>query len=120
MDLSNALETISIILGNVYVEERFMEAVEDVRQGMSLTSALQRQNMFPQMLIQMISVGENTASLEEVLGRSTSFFDEQVETSLNSLTSKIQPIMLLIMGAVVGTLFISVYSPMLSIMSGLT
>lgn len=120
MDLATALDTISIILGNVYVEERFEEAAEDVRQGVSLSGAFQKQNMFPQMLIQMISVGENTASLEEVLGRSCAFFDEQVETSLNSLTSKLQPAMLLIMGAVVGTLFISVYSPMLSIMSGLT
>ena len=120
MDLATALDTISIILGNVYVEGRFEEAADDVRQGISLTNAFQKQNLFPQMLIQMISVGENTASLEDVLSRSCTFFDEQVETSLTSLTSKIQPVMLLIMGAVVGTLFISVYSPILSIMGSLT
>jgi type IV pilus assembly protein PilC len=67
----------------------------------------------------MISVGEKTASLEDVLGRSYVFFDEQVEASLSSLTSKIQPTMLIIMGVVVGTLFVAVYSPMLSIMSTL-
>lgn len=119
MDLATALDTISIIIGNSYVEERFKEATDDVRQGVSLTNALQKQNIFPSMLIQMVSVGEKTASLEEVLGRSCLFFDVQVETSLSSLTSKIQPIMLMIMGVVVGTLFIAVYSPMISIMNGL-
>ena len=71
------------------------------------------------MMNQMITVGEKTNSLDEVLSRSCSFFDSQVETSLNSLTSKIQPVMLVIIGAVIGTMFIGVYSPMLSIMNGL-
>ena len=120
MDLSNALDTISIILGNTYVEERFNLAADDVRHGMSLTAAFKKQGIFPEMLIQMISVGEKTASLEEVLGRSSAFFDEQVEYSLSSVTSKIQPVMLTIMGVVIGTLFVAVYSPMLTIMEGLT
>lgn len=119
MDLATALDTVSIILGNSYAEARFNDAAEDVRHGVSLTHALQRQNLFPQMLIQMISVGENSAALEDVLKRSCVFFDQQVESSLNSLTAKIQPTMLIIMGAVVATLFIAVYSPMLSIMNQL-
>lgn len=119
MDLTTALDTISIILGNTYVEEKFNEAADDVKHGVSLTNALKKQAIFPQMLLQMVSVGENTASLEDVFDRSCQFFDEQVETSLNSLTSKIQPIMLIIMGLVVGTLFLAVYSPMLSIMDKL-
>lgn len=120
MDMATALDTVSIILGNSYVEARFNDAAEEVRHGVSLTHALERQNLFPQMLLQMISVGEKTASLEEVLKRSCLFFDQQVESSINSLTSKIQPTMLIIMGVVIGTLFIAVYSPMLSIMSTLT
>lgn len=119
MDLATALDTISIILGNSYIEERFNEAAEDIRHGVTLTVAFQKQNIFPQMLLQMLSVGERTASLEDVLGRSCTFFDQQVETSLNSLTSKIQPIMLIIMGGVIGVLFIAVYSPMISIMNNL-
>lgn len=119
MDLATALDKISIILGNHYFEERFNEAADDVRHGVSLTNAFQKQNLFPRMLIQMLSVGENTASLEDVLKRSCKFFDTQVEAALTSLTSKIQPIMLVIMGLVIGTLFVAVYSPMLSIMTGL-
>ena len=119
MDMAAALDNISIILGNVYVEEKFNEAADDVRHGVSLTNAFQKQKIFPQMLLQMISVGEKTAALEDVLGRSCNFFDEQVESSLNSLTSLIQPVMLMIMGGVIGTLFIAIYSPMLSIMTTL-
>ncbi len=120
MDLATALDTISIILGNTYMEKRFNEAADDVRHGVTLTNAFQKQKMFPQMLLQMLSIGEKTASVEEVLGRSCVFFDRQVEVSLNSLASKIQPIMLLIMGAVIGMLFIAVYSPMISIMNRLS
>jgi type IV pilus assembly protein PilC len=119
MDMASALDSVSIILGNRYIEERFNEAAEDVRHGVTLTNAFQKQNIFPQMLLQMVSVGERTASLEDVLMRSCAFFDEQVESSLSSFTAKIQPVMLMIMGAVVGTLFVAVYSPILSIMSGL-
>ncbi len=119
MDLASALDSVSIIFGNVYIQERFTEAAQDALHGVSLTNALQRQNIFPQMLLQMLSVGEKTASLEDVLRRSCKFFDEQLESSLNSITTRIQPVMLLIMGVVIGTLFLAVYAPMLSIMNGL-
>ena len=119
MDLNDALTSVEIVLGNRYMKKKFHEAAENVRHGVSLTVAFDSYKLFPQMMIQMISIGERTATLDEVLTRSCVFFDTQVETSLNSVTSKIQPIMLLIMGAVVGVLFIAVYSPMLSIMQGL-
>ena len=119
MDMASALDTISIILGNGYIEQKFNDAATDVRHGTSLTGAFSKQNLFPPMLIQMLSVGEKTASLEETLSRSCSFFDDQVEASLTSITSKIQPTMLIIMGLVIGTLFLAVYSPMLSMMGGL-
>ena len=119
MDLASALDSTSIILGNSYIEKRFKEAANEVRQGVTMTNAFQKQKIFPTMLIQMLAVGERTAALEEVLNRSCAFFDEQVESSLASFTSKIQPVMLAIMGGVIGTLFIAIYSPMLSIMQTL-
>jgi len=119
MGLAPALDAVGLILGNRYLEKRFKAVAQSVRQGTSLTEALQKSKLFPDMLIQMISVGEQTASLDEVLNRSCNYFDQQVEASLASLTAKIQPIMMLIMGAVIGSLFLAVYSPMLSMMTGL-
>ena len=119
MGLNEAMETVEVVLGNRYVKKRFHEAAESVRHGMSLTVAFETYKLFPPIMLQMIEIGEKSASLDEVLIRSCTFFDSQVETSLNALVSKIQPIMLLIMGAIIGTLFIAVYSPMLSIMGTL-
>ena len=119
MDITDAMDSVEVVIGNRYVKRGFHAAAESVRQGMSLTNAFESHKLFPPMMNQMITVGEKTNSLDDVLLRSCSFFDSQVETSLNSLTSKIQPIMLIIIGAVIGTMFIGVYSPMLSIMNGL-
>lgn len=119
MDIAEALDTVEVILGNRYLVRRFHAAAESVRHGTSLTVAFDSYKLFPPMMIQMIQIGERTASLDDVLGRACNFFDTQVETSMNSFVSKLQPIMLLIIGAIVCTLFIAVYSPMLSMMEGL-
>ena len=120
MDLNEAMYATEIVIGNKYMTERFHQATEAVRGGMSLTNAFESYNLFPPMMIQMITIGEKTNALDDVLTRSCNFFDNQVETSMNSLTNKIQPIMLLIMGAIIGVLFLAVYSPMISIMTGLS
>lgn len=119
MDLASALDSTTMILGNSYIENKFSCAAEEVRHGITITNAFRKYELFPDMMLQMLSVAEKTNSLDEVLGRSCKFFDEQVEATLSSITSKIQPIMLLIMGAVIGSLFLAVYAPMLSIMNGL-
>ena len=119
MDLNEALYATEIVIGNRYMVKKFHEASEAVRGGMSLTNAFESYELFPSMMIQMITIGERTNSLDDVLTRSCSFFDAEVETSMNSLTNKIQPIMLLIMGVIIGTLFLATYSPMISIMTEL-
>jgi len=119
MDLNSAMDAVEVIISNRYMKKKFHDAAESVRQGMSLTVAFETYKLFPQMMVQMVTVGERTGTLDEVMMRSCAFFDNQVETSLNSLTSKIQPIMLMLMGVIVGTLFIAVYSPMLEIMNNL-
>ncbi len=119
MDLNEAMVSVEIVIGNRYMKKKFREAAEQIRQGMSLSHAFENHKLFPKMMLQMLAIGERTASLDSVLTKSCEFFDAQVETSMNSLTSKIQPAMMLFMGAVIGTLFIAVYSPMLSIMEGL-
>ncbi len=119
MDAVEALKVINVVLDNVYVEKKFAIAVENVCQGMSLTEAFKQQKIFPDMLIQMINVGEKTAGLEEVLNKSFSYFDDKAERALTSLAAKIQPIMIIIMGVVVGVMFIAVYSPMLDIMNNI-
>ena len=94
-------------------------AIDYVRHGMSLTNAFESVGLFPTMLTKMVTIGERTNSLDDVLTRSCDYFDTQLEASFASFSSKIQPIMIAFMGVVVGVMFIAVYSPMLSIMGTL-
>ena len=115
-DLTDALDAVSVVLTNRYMRKHFQVAIDYVRHGMSLTNAFESVGLFPTMLTKMVTIGERTNSLDDVLTRSCNYFDAQLEASFASFSSKIQPIMILIMGLVVGVMFIGVYSPMLSIM----
>lgn len=119
MDLTDAMDAAEVIMTNRYMKKRFHMATDYVRHGMSLTNAFESIDIFPSMMIKMITIGEKTNSLDDVLTRSCSFFDAQLEASFNSFSSKIQPIMIIIMAIVVLTLFLAVYSPMLSMMNTL-
>jgi len=117
MDIVRALNTVSIVIGNKVLAEKFKKVTEEVKHGMSLANAFERYGFFPQILVQMITIGEKTATLNEVLNDSCEYFDDEVDTTLASVTAKIQPAMLIIMGLVIGTMFVAVYSPMISIMT---
>lgn len=119
MDIVDAMDEVSIVFGNVYVADQFKKATDDVRQGMTLTLALQSYKLFPTMLVQMVSVGEKTGDLEAVLARSGAFFENQVERSISAVTGLIQPVILCIIGLSVGVLFYAVYSPLLQVMNNL-
>ena len=117
LDVVDAMETVEMVLGNKYVSKKFKSVTEEVRNGMSLTVALNIHKIFPSLIVQMISVGEGTGSLGEVLNRSCAFFDEQAETLLMSLTTMLQPMILGIIGGSVGVLFYAIYSPLLQVMN---
>lgn len=118
-DMVEALYMIANVMGNKYVEKKFRQAIGDIERGMNLTMSIDSYHIFKQMLIQMISVGERTGELDTVLLSSCKFFDQEVEDSLKAMTSVIQPVMLIVMGGVIATMFLAVYSPILSIMQNL-
>lgn len=120
MDIIEAMETVMIVFDNKDVEKRFALATEDVKHGLALATAFEKYKIFPSILSQMVSVGEKTNSLDDILSRSCSFFDEQVGSKIDSITSKIQPMMLILMGSVIGVLFIAIYSPMIDIMNSMS
>ena len=117
MNMADALEVVQHLLGNRYAEKKFRFIVDDIRQGASLTFAMDQYKIFPQILIQMISTGEKTGGVEEILNRTMRFFDSQVESSLLKATGILQPVMLCVMGIVIGGTFMAIYSPILTIMT---
>ena len=119
MDIVASLDLVTTLLGNKNVEKRFRLAVTDIKKGMNMTLAFEAYHLFPQLLMQMIAVGEKTGALDEVLMSSCRHFDELTENALQGITSLIQPILLVFMGGAIGVMFLAVYSPIITIMKGI-
>jgi len=112
----NAMEIMKDLIGNRAVEKRFAEATSEIKEGKGIAGPMKRLGIFPPLLIHMIVVGENTGELDEMLGRTAGFFDEEVEEAIERAVSLIEPAMIIIMAVVVGVIILSVMLPMVSIM----
>ncbi len=113
----NAMDIIGDLIGNVVVEERFQSAKEEIKEGRGIAGPLKRLGLFPPLLIHMVTVGENTGELDEMLARTAGFFDEEVDEAIDKLTGMIEPVMIIIMAVVVGTIILSIMLPMISVLS---
>lgn len=108
-----ALEVSGKISGNSLVEQAVAKAQEEVNRGQVISAPLRDSGLFPEMVTQMIAVGEETGSLEEVLHKIASFYDMEVENSVKTLTSLIEPAVMLVLAAAIGFVVISVFLPIL-------
>jgi type IV pilus assembly protein PilC len=106
-----ALEIVSQTAGNRLLSDAIDESREAVRQGESLAPPLAASGMFPPMVTRMIGVGEKTGAMEQLLDKISEFYDEQVRATVKQLTSLIEPIMIAVMGIMVGTICLSVFLP---------
>lgn len=111
-----SLKITSSTANNVLLETAVMDARQKVSEGQSLTDALRETGHFPFMLTQMVSVGEATGTLDEMLTKLADFYDEEVDASVASLLSIMEPILLIFVGGMVGALVISMYLPIFSLM----
>ena len=114
-----ALEIVSATSGNRVIMEAVDGARDSVREGNSLAEPLGRSPIFPPMVVKMIAIGERSGALESLLEKISIFYDEQVETSVKSLTSLIEPIMIGMMGIMVGGIVLAVFYPILKLQSAL-
>ena len=115
-----ALEIVANTSGNRLIEDTVNEARENVRKGETLSDPLSRSKVFPPMVTRMIGIGEKSGALEALLEKISEFYDQQVETAVKSLTSMIEPIMIGIMGVVVGGIVLAVFMPILEIQKTLS
>lgn len=112
----NAMQIMKNLMGNRAVEKKFSDATEEIQEGKGIAGPMRRLELFPPLLIHMVVVGENTGELDEMLGRTAGFFDEEVEEAIERAVSLIEPAMIIIMAVVVGVIILSVMLPMVSIM----
>lgn len=106
------IESTAQILGNSYIESLFAEVVMRVSHGEVISVALEDMGVFDPMLSSMVNVGEETGALGDILVRTADYFDEEADTALSKMVALVEPIMLVIMGVVIGVIVVSVIQPM--------
>lgn len=112
------IETMTVTahaLGNVVYEESLINAVDKVKNGQQLSQILEEDGLYPAIVSQMLAVGEETGQTENVLIKVAEFYEEEVDTAINSLSSIIEPVMILLMGSAVGLIAASVMGPIASL-----
>lgn len=110
-----ALDIVSEATGNEVLARASADVKDSVRRGESMAAPLDRHEIFPPMVVQMIGVGEETGALDAMLDKISDFYDSEVESTTEALTSLIEPIMIAVLGGVVGAMVIALYMPMFSI-----
>lgn len=110
-----SLDIVGETSGNAVIVRAVERVKESVRQGSGIAKPLTDEDVFPDMVVQMISVGESTGSLDEMLARIADFYDQEVEATTEQLTALIEPIMIVVLGGVVGGMIIAMYLPIFSI-----
>lgn len=115
-----ALEIVAGTAGNQIISNTILDAKERVRQGENLAAPLSESKNFPPMVTKMIGIGEKSGALEALLEKVSEFYDQQVSAAVKSLTSMIEPIMIGVMGVLVGTIVLSVFLPIIQIQQALT
>lgn len=117
VDIPQALEICADIVGNEYYRQLILETKKEVSDGNSITTVFFRTNAMPQMIPQMMSVGEETGRLGEVLERLTGFYSRELSNSVTNLVSAIEPLIMLVMGGAVGIMVAAIILPMYNLAS---
>jgi type IV pilus assembly protein PilC len=107
-----ALDTVGKTAGNKVIENAINSARESIREGERMAEPLRKTGAFPPMVIQMIAIGEETGNLDTMLGKIADFYDQEVDVSVKSLTSMIEPLIMVGMGLVIGAIVLAMFLPM--------
>ncbi len=111
----DSLDVVKKSAGNVVVEAAIEETAGKIREGRTMAEPLMETNVFPPMVVQMIGVGEQTGALDTMLNKIADFYEEEVDIAVAALTSLLEPLMMVFIGGIVGTILISMYLPIFSI-----
>ncbi len=110
-----ALDITGQTTGNVVIERAVVDVQDSVRRGEPLARPLTHHAVFPPMVVQMMAVGEDTGALDLMLGKISDFYDAEVETTTESLTSLIEPLMIAVVGGMIGAMIIALYMPIFKV-----
>lgn len=112
LPLIEALQIVSTVVGNKIAETALIKIKDKVMRGESLYSSMVESNMFPPMLYSMIKIGEETGSLDDILNKTADFYDEELEAVIQVTVALMEPVLIVIMGLILGAMIMSVMVPM--------
>ena len=115
-----ALNIVRDTSGNAVVAKAYQDIHENVKEGESMTAPMEQSGVFPGMVVSMVDVGEETGALPDMLNRIATTYDDEVDTAVDAMTSIIEPILIIVLALVVGTIVIAMFQPLTSIISGLS
>jgi len=115
-----ALDIVRDTSGNQVVANAYQGVHDSVKEGESMTPPMERSKIFPPMVISMVDVGEETGALPDMLGRIANTYDDEVDNAVEALTSVIEPVMIVFLAVIVGTIVIAMFMPLVAIIEGLT
>jgi type IV pilus assembly protein PilC len=119
--LVEALQSVAGATGSTIYEKAVLVMRDDVATGQSLQLAMRQQGLFPHMVIQMVSIGEESGSLDDMLAKVADFYEEEVDNAVDALSSLLEPLIMVILGTVIGGLVVALYLPIFqlgSVVSG--
>ena len=109
------LDSVAGATGNIRYEEATRDIRAKVNQGISLTSSMEATEVFPNMVIQMTMIGEESGSLDDMLNKAAEFYEEDVDTAVSQLSSLMEPIIMVVLGLIVGVILVAMYLPLFNI-----
>jgi len=107
----DSLDIVATTAGNSVVERALRKARSSIAEGQTVAEPLAKSGVFPPMVVQMISVGEATGALDEMLSKIADFYDEEVDIAVDALTSLLEPLMIVFLGVTIGGLLVAMYLP---------
>lgn len=110
-----SLEIVKEITSNAIMSDAISKSREDVTQGVPLSIALGRLNVFPELAISMLSIGEETGEMDAMLSKVADFYEDEVESAVKALTSMLEPAMIVLVGGIVASILVAMYLPMFSV-----
>ena len=109
-----SIERSAAVLGNSYISERFVEIVDEVKQGGSLSNAMLKADIFETMFCSMVFVGEEAGTLDDIIAKTADYYEEEADSAISKLVSMIEPIMIVFLGVLIGLVVASIYPAMIS------
>ena len=115
MPILQSLDIVADTTGSIVISRALAEVQESVRRGETVAGPLAQHPIFPSMVVQMIASGEEAGAIDQMLKKIAQFYDEEVETTTESLTAMIEPLMIAFLGGVVGSMIVALYMPIFKV-----